>query len=292
MISEDHKMHNIHAGIGPFSSTYPCVECLSDKDNLDKEGPPRLVSSLVANLEKVNSGAKPKDCFSVTHPQLLTNQPEKDAAKKVANFFFPSELHILLAINHPVKFMKEFFHENQWYLGWYMAALGPSGVRPYHGGTMEGPQCNALLNNVDHLRYLANKIQDPFAFLFVDFFQQLKNIKDSCFGQILDPSYKNHFKNYKKSLQNLSEATGYSAPYRLIHKLPIHNFNWINENQIPLGLVTEQGAERLHPIWRKFFSNFPTKDYKSPSFVKKYRQSYNRYNSLILWKAKRQFKKT
>ena len=292
MISEDHKMQNIHAGIGPHSSMYPCTECTADKNNLHEEGTPRTILSLVQNYEKLNSSAKikPKDCFSVTHPQLLTNQPEINAAKKVSEFFFPSELHLLLAINHPLKFMKDFYSDNQWYFGWYFSALGPSGVRPYHGGTLEGPQCNALLNNVDYLRYLANKTPDPLALLFVDFFQQFKNIKDSCFGKTLDPSYKIHFENFQKAVENLSEATEYCPPFRISHKLP-HTLNWLNNNQIPLGLVSEQGAERLHPIWRRFFSNFPTKDSKSPSFVIKYELSFNRYNSLILWQAKKKFLK-
>ena len=221
----------------------------------------------------------------------MTNQPEADAEKKVSQFFFPSELHLLLAVNHPLKFMKDFFTDNQWYLEWYISALGPSGARPYHGGTLEGPQCNALLNNVDFLRLLANKIQDPLAFLFVDFFQQFKNIKDACFGKTLDPSYKICFQNFQKSLDNLSEATEYSAPFRILHKLPFHTQNWLDQNQIPLGLISEQSSESLHPIWRRFFSNFTTKSYKSPSFVKKYALSFNRYNSLILWKAKRKFNK-
>ena len=284
-------MQNVHTGIGPASSKYPCTQCTADKDNLDTEGEPRTIFSLEKNYEKLNSDSKwkPKDCFSVTHPQLLTNEPEKDATKKVSEYFFPSELHILLALNHPLKFLKELYSENQWYFEWYVSALGPSGVRPYFGGTLEGPQCNALLNNVGFLRFLANKTQDPLAHLFVDFFQQFKNIKDSCFGKTLDPSYKIHFENFQKATENLSEATNYCPPFRISHMLRFHTLNWLENNNIPLGLVSEQGAERLHPIWRRFFSNFPTKDSKSPSFLVKYEQAQNRYNSLILWQAKQKF---
>ena len=103
MISEDHKMQNIHAGIGPHSSMYPCVECLAKKDQLHEEGEARTILSLEDNFKKLNSSAKEKskDCYSATHPQLLTNQPDVDAHKKVSEYFFPSELSIFTKLFIP-----------------------------------------------------------------------------------------------------------------------------------------------------------------------------------------------
>ena len=234
------------------------------------------------NFQKFKSGAySSKDCFSVIKPQLLSND-ENDFNKTVSQFFYPSELHIMLVFNSLLQFMKQCFPDDKpWFISWLKSALGPSGARPYHGGTLEGNQVAALLNSVDYLRLLANRTFLPLASEFVETIHHFKLLKDSCFGTILDKNYPTHLANLKKSIETLKEISGYSPPFRF-HTLFFHTKPFIDKHKIPLGLVTEQGAEQFHSRFRKFFSNFPTKDCQHPNFLHLYSLAFNRINSLTL----------
>ena len=280
--SEDHKMINTHCGLSTQSASFPCAFCEAHKNKLDQEGKTRTIRSLEENYEKFNSGAYPsKDCFSVIAPHLLSNDPQ-DLDKPVSNFFFPSELHLLLVVNSLIQFLKKCFpEENPWFNSWLKSALGPSGVRPYHGGTLEGNQIAALLNSVDDLRTLANKKFLPLASEFVEIFHHFKLLKDSCFGTILDPTYPTHFANLQKSIVHLKNIAGYSPPFRF-HNIFFHTKPFIDQHKIPLGSVTEQGAEQFHSKFRKFFSNYPSKDCQHPNFLYLYKLSFDRINGLTL----------
>ena len=65
----------------------------------------------------------------------------------------------------------------------------------YFGNTFEGNECNKLLKHIDELREI---IPEDYH-IFVDTFQALNDVKESCFGFYLGQNYKETIRKLEKN---------------------------------------------------------------------------------------------
>ena len=78
----------------------------------------------------------------------------------------------------------------------------------YFGKTFEGNEVNKLLKHIDELR----KILPEDDHIFVDNFESLNEVKQACFGFVLEENYKEKIRKFEKKWMKLHENYKVSIP--------------------------------------------------------------------------------
>ena len=146
-IVSDFKLQLITLGLQTVTATYPCAYCFISNDNLKnrivQEVGERTFHSLESDHERfIASNGIHKDAKKIhncTNPCLLKEDPSMPVLEK----YIVPELHLILG------FVDHIFTGIKKLVGTERASLWPAQehlvAKGYHGGTLEGNACRALL---------------------------------------------------------------------------------------------------------------------------------------------------
>ena len=259
VFSNDLKMSNLLCGIQPHSASFPCHVCYAPKDDLGTRYGLRTIGTCLRDFDAFEGigkiRAKAKQCNNQIEPPLLARD-FSDAtllAQPIINFIPPCELHILTGVTgHLYKALLIIFPQA---IEWpQFLAID---FRKIHGGEFVGNDCKRLLSNVDFLQSLAVNYANLLAMPFVDAFKSLNKVRLACFGKELDPDYKVFLDEFKANTLAIVEHQDIVLTITpKIHFIFFHIFDWCDDANIGLGLVSEQTGESIHHQFCSFFENY------------------------------------
>ena len=113
----------------------------------------------------------------------------------------------------------------------------------YHGGELEGGQCDKLMNLVDRLETM---IPDEHKSI-IDAFKAIKYLNKCVSGKILDENWKQSIASFEESIMFLHGKYGLSLTPKM-HILCTHVAQYIELTGKPLGYVTDQTIENAHQL--------------------------------------------
>ena len=120
----------------------------------------------------------------------------------------------------------------------------------YHGGELEGNQCEIFLKNCEKfVGILADEHKN-----FIDGFRVFKELNEAVCGKLLSANYKSVFKNFRETFMFLHTTYGLSLTPKL-HIIFDHVEEYIDESGKSLGFVTDQTVEAAHQIVDKRFKS-------------------------------------
>lgn len=186
------------------AASYPCGWCLANKNDLGNLGEMRTLSGCNKNFKSYRNNnsvkkdaRKFKNCVNAT---IIKTDKEL-----ILDALPPPELHLLIgSVNHMFEQMAVQFP--------YIASLWAKQCHVYkvdvYRGKLgfQGNACRILLKNVDKLRAICNKC-DLQCLKFVDTFQCLNEVVDSCFSINLKPNFEAFIDNFRKSFKKLNIST-------------------------------------------------------------------------------------
>lgn len=262
----DLKCLNIICGLeNPASASFPCPYCDTAKKEFnsiaDSEISLRTVGSLERNYENLRLESLNSKTKRTISAQKFKNVRRKHLIKAPADIlildlFPPPELHLLLgsvnnlydhldktliSIKSPMKLID------------WAKSLNVHHSK-YNSGDFEGNQCNKLLYNLDELqRRIENAGFETIvkAMPYLEAFRNLKLLKESCFGQNLDPNYKVTIQNFKRSCL----ALGISITLKM-HIIFSHVDTFCSQRKVGLGMYSEQATESCHSDFHRHRQNF------------------------------------
>ena len=201
------------------------------------------------------------------HAPLL---PEQDETR-VLDVIPPPELHLLLGIvNHLFVGFKK---------AWPMASEWPNLIHlkpvAYHGGqSFNGPDCHKLLQSIDKIEELAH-LQNAFqAQPWIHAFRLFKQVVHSCFGMVLEKNFEEKISSFKSACTEL--------PISITPKLHIlfhHVKQFIDLENLPLGIFSEQASESVHHHFGTHWSQRYKRDMMQPDYEAHLLQAVIDYNS-------------
>ena len=267
----DMKMALIFLGLGTAASTYPCLYCkkskndFADKDSICSGGQLRSFNGIAEHAQEYREAAaehngskklSSKDYFSSEHSPLY-DPTELDKDSPVVHSIPPMELHELIGLGNQVY---EEVESRLKSLGCNLTLqrwLEPLGVEKseYHGGTFNGHQIIQVLNSTNRLRMLmngSNELIEIEGFLVA--MDQLNAVREACFGQTLDPDYKDEI----RLLADYWLECGLSVTPKA-HVLFVHVAHFLDHhnegstNTKGLGYWSEQTGEAVHSDFEKLW---------------------------------------
>lgn len=269
-IATDLKLGNIMTGLMSHSSTYPCTWCDAPSKNLNNCGTYRTIVDCIGNYEEwVKNGSdekKAKLFKNCIHPPIYASENSQE----ILDIFPPPELHLLIGgVNKLFDHMRGEFKciSEDWETQCHVKRKNA------HGGNLSfaGNACKLLLNNVDKLRMLCNRSLG--CLKYVDCFQKLKMVVDSCFSMTLQADYVKHINLFKESY----EALGISVTPK-IHAIFFHVTEFCSKTGKGLGFYSEQVIESLHHDFSDTWKNFKVLK-EHPQYKDRLLRAVCQYNS-------------
>lgn len=220
-LAVDMKVANLLLGLQCASSTFPCPWCETHRNDFggeDKTGNLRTFGNIRQNASQYQEAASNynrKQQLSATEYKSCVHPPLLDFPSSVPVLAVvpPMELHILLGVVN--RLFNELNRQLRDIAGCdleaddWARALNANRAS-YHGGDFNGNQCCKLLQGLD---VLDRMLQDCEAFSAVPIAFALRcfrNVKDSCFGCVLQPDYKQRIEQFQEAYKvwQLSSRTG------------------------------------------------------------------------------------
>ena len=119
----------------------------------------------------------------------------------------------------------------------------------YRGKSLEGPQCEKLLKNLDKLeRRVPRRLR-----VFVTALFNFEALKKSCFSDKVHDNFKSNWNAFKFTYQFLSFPSGSTK----IHIVLDHLEQFV-ESKGALGPFSEQASESVHADWVKTWDLYKT----------------------------------
>ena len=273
----DFKMHNISCGTGPCSSSFPCYACEAQRlgrimvyeDNTRLRTPANVVENNT-NFKnrkgkeiKADTTAKGyKSCIST--PLVPVDDPNVPFLRKTP----PPPLHIKLGIVNKILLYIhvewEKLDEGENGVDKYLASLNII-KENYFGLTLEGPNCDRVLNNIKKLEdVLPNELQ-PFA----DLLRSFKKINDNVFGYTLHEDWESFIDQFTTLHDKvMKEFPGNVTETVKAHALMVHVRQFLHMDGCKRGLaeLSEQELETAHQTFHKIWQRLKVMDKKSPAY--------------------------
>ena len=278
----DLKMANIINGQQHHSASFPCNHCTWQYQGFKSIAPavrkklkvyPRTIGSqkLLADQFSSATGAmkNPINFYSTPFKPLIPGPNSQRITYKNP----PPELHILEGIGNNLlcKCNKDLGGDGKQYNPLFDWLNGQGIYR--RNFTYQGNSIRDVLDfHLDSLRdWLPAKLHK-----YVDVFEQLKLIKDSCFGFILAPDYKVHIAEFKKVFLE----AGFDE-FPKVHILWTHVPEFCDMERRGLGIFSEQTGEAVHEGFAGVLKNYnPNHQQNQRLFGKTFFEAVKKYNSM------------
>ena len=245
-MSMDLKCSNIVNGLQTHSSRHPCVygHCKKLKNGLWEEGEMRTVEEInkinKSWIEETNADpSKLKTFFNCKNANII--KENGTGVTKVLEMCPPPPLHTaklgptndLMNLLEKVcpEEVKKFLIEN------HITKEG------YHGGELEGGQCDKVMLNIDKLE---SKIPDEHKSI-IDAFKATKYLNKCVSGKVLDENWKESVDKFEESISFLHGKYGLSLTPKL-HILITHVPQYIMLTGKPLGYISDQTVDMAHQL--------------------------------------------
>ena len=244
VLATDMKLANIVAGLQSHASKHPCVYCEGMAPWDTKASLRTLGRIKKCQQEYCSSGSKTQNAkkfFNCTNVPLLEGPDETT----ILDLLPSPELHLMLGtVNRIFDNLNLCWGEDKA----YDFAKSQNIIRVgYRGTSMEGNQCKKLLQKVDALKQVLPVHLQKFATALETF----NAVRMSCFGNVLELSYKddiNHFKDAYKLLEiDISPK---------LHTIFDHIEDFCSPREAALGIYSEQASEAVHSdfkhTWKRY----------------------------------------
>ena len=156
----------------------------------------------------------------------------------------------------------------------------PSLCFSLHGGDLDGPNGERLLNSLDCPKdplfaSVPAKFQN-----FVECLRMFKLVKESCFGVVLYDGWNAHINNFETSYRALKISVTPKV-HNVFYEVPIY----IKKTGLPLGVRCEQKFESVHsdmkPTWSWYKRSENHSEYDSQ--LKRAMIDYNSFHLTLLF---------
>ena len=274
----DCKVLNIQVGVGPCSSKFPCgwceaekvgkkMVCTQDTRMRTEENVTQNNTEWLARVDKTKDTTAQKHKSCVNLPLIKV----KHESGWFLMAFPPPPLHIKIGIVIKILTYIHFY--------WEEMCEGTNGVdsflasiniikKDYFGLTLEGNDCNKVLQNLDKLeRELPEELS-----LFLDLLKEFKQIVDKIFGFTLDPQWETYLKNFSRIFDEIQEYFPDVSETVKIHCLVKHVSQFLKKDGCKRGLAEfgEQELESAHQHFHRIWENLKVFDKFSPAFKRNY----------------------
>ena len=251
------------------ASTYPCTWCES-RTPFEIPGQLRTLGRIRDLARAYKDAGSPKNkasqYFNCIHEPLF----DGDDSETLLEIIPPPELHLMLGtVGHLFSKINEMWGDNQgidWALDHYIH------LAPYRGGSLEGPQCKALLQD-ERLADLKLSVPENLE-KFVEVLHQFNLVRESCFGQDLAFNYKSQIEQFEIAYKKL----GISVTPK-IHCIFVHVPQFCDLKGVGLGFYSEQASESVHYDFKQTWNNYKVKE-NHPDFAKNLLKAVLKYNAL------------
>ena len=144
----------------------------------------------------------------------------------------------------------------------------------YFGNTFERNECNKLLKKIDKLREI---IPEEYH-IFVDTFESLNDVKESCFGFYLGQNYKETIRKLEKNWLILFKKYNVNITNKC-HVIFKHVEEFIDRKKRPLGKYSEQVVEVAHQKLNQIWEWYNVKDVESELHGEHFLKCINHFNT-------------
>ena len=263
-LASDLKLINILYGLQSHSCTYPCVYCETRK-GYDQKGPLRTLARIKALAIAFQSNPKNegKNFYNAVNLPLVTGNENELILSKLP----PCELHILIGIVTKIAQGLINAWDSKKFSDW-ARAQGIDDLT-HKSGSLDGNECRKFLRKLDTLEIILPQNLHP----YIKALRSFENVVQSCFGQILGPSFKEDIKDFEICYRKL----GLSITPK-IHILIDHVPVFCERKQKSLGYFSEQASESVHSDFRKTWENYKVSP-NNPSFGEKLLRAVVIYNA-------------
>lgn len=131
----------------------------------------------------------------------------------------------------------------------------------YFGGSLEGNQCDACLDNIEGLRECVNeKCIDV-----IDTLIATRDVLDTCRGNHLLPFWPQALQIFREKWLQMHKNLGVTIPNK-IHVITDHFEEYIIMTNKPIGRISDEVVEAAHAAMNKRLknSNYVVKDITDP----------------------------
>merc|ERR1711863_231366 len=198
----------------------------------------------------------------VKRPLLFeTLEEHKVCQDNISDILVPSPLHDWIGIGN------KFLHE----LGELWPVLVTEWVKHakvskegYWGGHYLG---NALRNLFEDISFLEDEYgypKEPFMAPYIKTMKSFDEVREACMGMELADDYGEKLDQFGRDYLAL-EKFGFSVTVKA-HDVIFHYKDWLDEWQLPLGLVGEQAGEAIHCRFNRFIESKQCASPNSDSF--------------------------
>ena len=263
----DLKAINILLGLMSCSSVCGCCYCQAKRNSDEWMGGGarlRSVGSLNESLQKFESAGRERDkakdvSYNVVESSLLFDDDDLPSTL-VLEKCPPPSLHLKLSLNHIlVELSKAWPPLLDWLKTKHIV------LEPYHGHTLEGNECNKVLQN---LKSLADVLPSHFSdFLFT--LESFRDVISSCFGFVLDPYFKDVLSRFKYNFLLLHKKFKVSVTNK-IHIIFTHVEEFCDLTGKALGEFSEQETENAHTAFDDTWGRYKVKDSSSEFYHQQY----------------------
>ena len=252
----DLKLINAILGILSHSGKYACAYC--DGEMSLQSGELRTFGSLKLWYQKFKEAGL--DMTKMQHFKNQINESLLTGAEDttILSFLPPPELHLLMGlVNWVLELLykvvsKEELHER-------MRKKGIS-IRGYQGGGLDGGNSHLFLK---HLQYISEETPSQAQPLF-DVLGKFMIVVQSCFSLELSTNFKEDFKDFTNSVENLIKYSNETLKIPLkptwkVHILVTHVVTFLEEKKVGLGIYCEQTSEAAHSVMKPTIARFKRK---------------------------------
>ena len=276
-ITGDFKFLMPWFGLLGCSSVHPCLYCNKERRKgewIEKEGTAVELRTL-GGIETMaaawmEAGSKRTTAWTSKFESsvgMVTVWGEGDTPMTtVLDKCAPPTVHCLLALNSVLRpHLEKIWEGDLWKFLKEEVKVVP---HSYQGkdGAFEGPQCDKILNSAEEkLKAHLLALGDP-GKLYYEFLTEFKKFKDTFFGTVLPPNYRDVAADFKAKLSLLNTTQGFPITPKL-HVMSEHVVEWADKHGRALGQESEQAVEAVHAIFDALWDSFIVTDDESLIFL-------------------------
>lgn len=277
ILSVDMKVQLILCGKQTASSKHPCPYCECSPP-FTCNCPRNTIGSLESHYASyVSAGSKKstaKNFQNCVNPPLLQGAPDLQIIKILS---FP-ELHVMTGVvGHLATQMMKEIPEGEEVISQFIKDQNISWCA-YRPGTFEGNQARKFLKFSNKLVEPAKNLPEPSqqkAVAFVNTIMQFNSVVIACFGQELQPNFKEEIIQFEALYRELSISVTPKVHLVLEHA---HEFLESKNFVAGLGAWSEQAMESVHHDLKIEWERTKVKT-SHPDFEKKFLECLVKYNS-------------